>query len=341
MYYKQLDGLRAFAVIGVILHHWINPEFEYASWFHYGANGVVLFFVLSGFLITNILIHQKEEANFSLLNGLKTFYIRRSLRIFPIYYLVIILLIIIVPYAVNSYIPWLVTYQYNNHIFFNGWQAPSYIQHLWTLSIEEQFYLIWPIILFSFSIHRAKYFIIATLLLSMITIALLYKIDPNRSYGSFTLSSFSGLSIGSLLAFIRYNKQRIPFRKQLFIIILICIIYLYSPYLHFTGKSFLTVFIPTFALLSVLIIDKAIDGYKGIIGNILEAKPLVLIGKISYGLYLYHMFVPHISNYFLHDFNFSSEIYAIINTTLLIVISLISWFLIEKPINKLKNKFEY
>ena len=341
MYYKQLDGLRAFAVIAVIIHHWINPSFQYAHWFHYGAHGVDLFFVLSGFLITNILIHQREKEQFQLIDGLKKFYIRRTIRIFPIYYLVMLFMLIFVPTAIKEQLPWLLTYQYNNHIFFFDWQLPAYIHHLWTLSIEEQFYLIWPFVVFLLPPRKSFYAICTIIFASIITCALLYRLNPQLPYSQFTLSSFSGLAIGGLLALLRHKQIVIHNRKFLLIFSFLLFVYLSSPYLHFTGKSFLKVLVPLPAILSFLIISKGIEGYKGFIGRVLENNFLVFVGKISYGLYLYHMFIPYNTTHFIGNYHLSVGTIAMINVAFLLIVSVVSWFLIEKPLNNLKAKFNY
>lgn len=93
-YYKQLDALRFFSVLMVMIAHWVawDTSNEFIRSFHWG-NGVIFFFVLSGFLITEILYKQKleiEKGNSSFYSSLKNFYFRRTLRIFPIYYLLII-----------------------------------------------------------------------------------------------------------------------------------------------------------------------------------------------------------------------------------------------------------
>ena len=167
MYHTQLNGIRAIAVIGVILHHWVYATDFLGELSHHGAAGVPLFFVLSGFLITGILINIQAQHAVNTWRGIKLFYIRRLLRIFPIYYLVILLLVLVVPAAMHPHLPWLITYQYNNEIFFHNWQLPSYIQHLWTLSVEEQFYLLWPVVLLCFSLKHSFRFIIFLIIASI------------------------------------------------------------------------------------------------------------------------------------------------------------------------------
>jgi peptidoglycan/LPS O-acetylase OafA/YrhL len=141
-YMPQLDGLRAIAVAMVVVrHYYLVTEIDTAIY------GVRLFFVLSGFLITGILLASREALQMGLVpsraHALRQFYIRRTLRIFPLYYLVVgVGLIVGVPEALE-FAPWLLTYTLNWRIAAQGWYMEHYA-HLWSLAVEEQFYLLWP-----------------------------------------------------------------------------------------------------------------------------------------------------------------------------------------------------
>jgi len=145
--FPALDGLRAFAVISVLIGHLIPiPYLQKAvGW---GDMGVVLFFCLSGFLITNILLKMQPAARpGSKAIGLKIFYARRFLRIFPIYYLTIIVVYLLQYPPVRENFLRLLTYS----IFLPGLSRTQYLgaaSHLWSLSVEEQFYCVWPLIVF-------------------------------------------------------------------------------------------------------------------------------------------------------------------------------------------------
>ncbi|WP_157807030.1 acyltransferase family protein [Algoriphagus formosus] len=160
-YNPHLDGLRALAFILVFLYH------TESSIFPFGWIGVDLFFVLSGFLITRILI-SSLDSNISLKKYLKVFYTRRILRIFPLYYLTVIFFIIVFPFLSQFFqtstnhngladdLIWFIIYFQNFIIGFRGeYFNPGFLNHFWTLSIEEHFYLFWPFILYFF---RKKHF---------------------------------------------------------------------------------------------------------------------------------------------------------------------------------------
>ena len=146
-YYKSLDSIRAFAVFLVIFSHWL--PFNFVKTFHFGYIGVDIFFVLSGFLITNNLLKEKKETSNDLrikFVHLKNFIIRRSLRIFPVYYFLIFVLAIIgkTTYTtINENIWYYITYT-SNILFFNTQKWDGMLSHLWSLAVEEQFYLFWP-----------------------------------------------------------------------------------------------------------------------------------------------------------------------------------------------------
>ena len=142
-YMPQLDSLRAFAVLAVVVHH--SPLVAFVP-IPFGAIGVRLFFVLSGFLITGILLRCRDDRPdgspgdrwFSL----RQFYIRRFLRIFPLYYFVVTCAVILNYGCARSLLPWLLTYTLNVQLAISGeWNEFS---HFWSLAVEEHFYLAWP-----------------------------------------------------------------------------------------------------------------------------------------------------------------------------------------------------
>ncbi len=142
----QLDTLRAFAVTAVLIRHFW-PELQ--PGLDLGARGVHLFFVLSGFLITGILLRSRalvEDSGRGTGLAIRRFYIRRFLRIFPIYYLVLAVTWALGFPDVRSGIVWHLAYG-SNILFAIENQWPPTTAHLWSLSVEEQFYLIWPLLM--------------------------------------------------------------------------------------------------------------------------------------------------------------------------------------------------
>lgn len=150
-YIKELDSFRAIAVLFVIIGHGAGVN-NYLSKVFNADFGVNLFFVLSGFLITWILLVNREEAKsagLSVASIFKMFYIRRTLRIFPLYYLCVVIFFLLSSILTdnNRFIfPWLFTYSANWYfIIHQTWVG--HISHVWSLAVEEQFYLIWPTVM--------------------------------------------------------------------------------------------------------------------------------------------------------------------------------------------------
>jgi peptidoglycan/LPS O-acetylase OafA/YrhL len=162
--YPQLDGVRAFAIIAVFIGHFLGDRFiaELVGW---GDTGVILFFCLSGFLITEILLRIDPSPD-TRVGGIKAFYARRVLRIFPIYYLVILTGVAIGYPPIQEHFWRLVTYSLNIPVLpvIENVGAAS---HFWSLNVEEQFYLIWPTVVVFFPRQRLKGLVMIVILASL------------------------------------------------------------------------------------------------------------------------------------------------------------------------------
>jgi len=352
-YMVQLDSLRALAVFGVLFEHYVPDDLPgstlsyWKSTLSLGSSAVTLFLVLSGFLITGILLRSRDTINPTTQSARFTlwiFYIRRFLRISPIYYLTLIVTAIGFN-QVRSVFFWHLTYTTNIMVFIRG-EWDSYSSHLWTLSLEEQFYLIWPCLMLFLPKKYLLKAIFTTIILSVISrFILLYGFHLNTvQIAVFPLASMDKLGLGALLAFYTYNPERFNQAKRN-----LCNLGLWVclPLVIFLNniEIFNILLKPTvFAIFSTWLINGAAEGFGGIGGRILELKPLVFLGKISYGIYLYHYFMNPIfaKAYALKllapmslrfDFLFKS--------LLTLAIAIPSWFWIEKPINDLKRKFNY
>jgi peptidoglycan/LPS O-acetylase OafA/YrhL len=345
-YYPDLDGVRTLAVLMVIVHHWYKGSFYYL---HLGgAMGVALFFVLSGYLITNILLNQKE----AFLSGtakerikiLKTFYIRRTLRIFPIYYLYISVLVALGIGSCREIWPWLYGYAYNFLLFFTDNWHSGYVEHLWSLAIEEQYYLIWPALLLIWPSSRLWWLIIGFIGISMAFKAGLYLRHPDSQYSKFPLCQFDGFGIGSALALWLREGRKVRFGWILWISLWVISILPKWQVIHFHGLSFIGQVVPFYYAGCAFLIYQAISGTKGI-AAIFFRSPLVLyLGKVSYGLYLYHLFVPDLVIHLIFKSGIAYPPYWvlwILYSTVTLLITSLSWFIIEKPINRLKDRFAY
>lgn len=357
----QLDALRFFAVLGVMVAHLWHPKrlpwlFGDLDW---AGLGVRMFFVLSGFLITGILLDcrmKAEKSNISSMFFIRQFYARRFLRIFPIYYLVIIIALIIDIPPAREVWGWLISYTTNIYITINNDWVGSF-GHFWTLAVEEQFYLIWPWIILFTPRKRLLPIILFFISLGPIYRAFAYNLYPfdigamDFRAGTFTLGSLDSLAIGALLALawsLDIPKQTIqkyltrfilPIGLVLYIICLILYHYRIKPSVFFVVGDFST------SLIFAWLISSAGLGFENFAGKVLELKPLRYLGKITYGIYVYHYFPPLILVPLLNRFGYQLSIPSFENFVLsglvTIAVASVSWNWFEQPINNLKQHFQY
>lgn len=349
-YYLQLNSLRAFAAFAVINLHWLNTDYPkffgiaHNSNWGFGHYGVQLFFVLSGFLITNILINNKSSKSNALV--IRNFYVRRCLRLFPIYYLFLAFLVLVKDEFVIENIGWFLTYTANFKFYNAGGLVDVWSNHLWTLSIEEQFYLIFPLIFLL--VKRKHAFIIP---ISLIVMSLVFKVinhGDEKPFNLLIIAQLDMLGAGVGLALIK-NESIEMFHlltgktgKIIMTISLFACIWFY----HFVDKtSVLWVIFDSLLLVSFsLLVANATSGFSGIVGRVLDNKILIYLGKVSYGLYLYHKIIPLSLLIIVKKLDVQIDsilIYYLVNLILLLIVTHLSWILVEKPILKFKSYFEY
>lgn len=353
-YMPQLDTLRAFAVLLVIISHWLPTDNILNRYSNNGISGVTLFFVLSGFLITGILLKSKQqtEEGDSVKQALKTFYIRRSLRIFPLYYLVITLAWIFNESNIRENFWWYFFYA-SNFYFWKAGEWQGHLAHLWSLSVEEQFYIFWPaLVLF---VPRKW---LPAMFCTVILVAVTYRlqtISQSSDLARFlTPGSLDSFALGALLAYGKVFQPRwfeMFYRHRMLLTFLSALVFLFAP----VGIGMITDFyvfrfwfygfyFPVISFFFALIIWRASDGITNpLVAPVFNNRGLIFLGKISYGLYLLHNFVPPLYGIefpsFLQPFAFMLT--NLLRLTLLIVVCSLSWYLFEKPILKLKALFEY
>lgn len=361
-YFKQLDGIRFIAVFLVLYDHLLAGF----NTLPIGPIGVTIFFVLSGFLITRILIESKNqykprEDGFK--TYLKKFYIRRTIRIFPIYYLTIFLLFVFnVPPAREKFW-WLVTYTSNLYIAHHEhWLGV--VDHFWSLAVEEQFYIFFPFAVF-FIPNRHLPKLLVGFIIGSVLLRLYYFLTGAPWFVAYVLmpTSLDAFGLGGIMAYLYiYHRSRFDatFRQSGLVWLGLLILagsllwYHLSPDPHQSVNSVFERLAGS--IFAFFLIGKAIIGYEGVMKWILENPVSVFLGRISYGLYLYHNFVfnhyhitPTHPVYRLMNriyrsfpaleenlvFNFSMYV------LLTVLVATLSWYIIEKPINNLKNRFRY
>ncbi len=358
-----LDSFRALAVLLVIIGHY-TPGESAVHVFPFSMIGVVLFFTLSGFLITGILLREKEKISKGEIGrgrSLLNFYLRRVLRIFPIYYALVLFFMLlpdISDSAIKSNYAYYLTYTSNFWMYRHG-DFDGILGHLWSLSVEEQFYLIWPFLILAVPMrHLPKLF------LSAIMISLAFRTWTFSANGIsevnnvLTPAAFDAFALGGWLSYLILQPPA-GLRK-------------YTGIALTAGIAGLTLSIAMpFAPMAASVIDRlsiALIG-TGLIGRLLELNsgslsgkiichPVMLyIGKISYGLYVYHLVMPWLLELaaslmrskgwywpgtsqtiipFFSDFRLQLSLIVVA----VAAFTSASWYWFEKPILSLKRHFQ-
>jgi peptidoglycan/LPS O-acetylase OafA/YrhL len=289
---RTLDGLRALAVSLVILEHLpkelVLPQVGRLLLFlQPGYLGVDLFFVLSGFLITRIL-RVDHAAGWPL----RYFLWRRVLRIFPIFYLTVAAVWILRP---GPELPWVATYLANWH--FAAQSTPSPLAHTWSLAVEEHYYLVWPLLVYGLGSRGARRVLWSLVLPGALAYALWVTTrealpDARRIVQVITPCRMLSLGLGSALAWHEGWLRSGRWPVGLWAVALGTGGYL----LALGGITYAPAWFPVswllgFGLLSTGLTMLAVcrDGRGGLIDRVLSSAPLRRVGRISYGLYLYHL----------------------------------------------------
>jgi len=330
-YLPSLDALRAFAVCLVMYHHWVGPPD-----LPLGPIGVWIFFALSGFLITRILLTARADTPGENRRALLHFYGRRFLRIFPLYYFVL-LVGFFLSEALRRDWPWYVTYLQNYRMIWASDPDSMFGVHLWTLAVEEQFYLVWPLLML---------FLPRVLLLPTITFAISVAIAlravctatgwlPFQEY-AFTPNNLDTLGLGALLAYVvTYRPDRVVAVRWIALAAGV-VIGLTGSLVHTRMLGAALMPVPT-GLFAVCYIAYAVTGFPRVVRWAFEFPPSVYLGRVSYGIYIYHFFAPDFVRRFGLDDGSIPFLAACFALT--VAIASASWHLLEKPINSLKSRF--
>jgi peptidoglycan/LPS O-acetylase OafA/YrhL len=340
---SQLEGLRAVAVFLVIVQHNLRvPRGHSFTWWQPGAAGVRLFFVLSGFLITGILLRAREDAATAGVprsHVLRAFYGRRCLRIFPLAYLAILVVWLLGLPAARQDGWWYASYLANIRVAQLD-DFPKGLGHFWSLAIEEQFYLIWPALIL-WTPRRWM----APALASVAVCAVLARGGIVAMYGEvpgvvLTVARLDALGLGGLLAWATHAR-RVPRGIAWWGIGLIVVGEIWRASHPMLGELGLV-------LVDVWIISRAAEGIRGPIGRTLGHPVLVYLGGLSYGIYVWHYIAPDIVEWlqritgrvlwFPWQLGWRHMLYIVVVT---LPIAAMSWHLFEKPINDLKRRVPY
>jgi peptidoglycan/LPS O-acetylase OafA/YrhL len=347
-YMPQLDGLRAVAVMLVFWHHWIASEA-----LRPGIVGVELFFVLSGFLITGIVLQCKAQVQGGARPGglLGSFYARRALRIFPAFYATLVVLYGLDLALVRELMPWHASYLSNVYFSLRGsWQGTT--SHFWSLAVEEQFYLFWPAVVLGTPRRFLGPMIIGVIVVAPVFRMLLHGLGVEGfvRINTWLFANLDALGLGAWLAHVQRlgagNLKRTISSKTAMIALLVCAAAV-SGAGGAAGEWIGVVLAPT-ALCLVLagVVARAAGGFGGTLGGVLESSPMRYLGGISYGLYIYHNFAPAVFRNTVALVGApGSAPDGVARLLLLFGITVVlasgSWFLVERPFLRLKQHFPY
>jgi peptidoglycan/LPS O-acetylase OafA/YrhL len=357
IYFPNLNGVRCIAALMVIISHlelnksYFNLENHFHEVKHLGRLGVSLFFVLSGFLITYLLIKEKE------VNGrikISFFYWRRVLRIWPLYYFIVLLSLFVLPKISLFHIPNLhLDFDTNSQFFLVCVLFICFLSNLlisiklvpfatqtWSIGTEEQFYFVWPLLINKIS-NLKKWFlsiiVFYNVLLFLLSFSFLDGIKYITIIRDYSASvQLDSLTIGALGAYYFHKNDHVIKRiandvSFVFSILVLILALLYNFQVPHFNSSF-------YAFLFITIILNLV--YNKRLLKVLEFKPFTYLGKISYGLYMYHQIMIVLCINILLKFDFVNTItlyiLSIIST---VIVAGLSYEFLEKPFLKMKYKW--
>ena len=368
-----LDGLRGLAILLVMLTHFTvvqgGPVIDRVVGMagRFGWSGVDLFFVLSGFLITGILLDNKGRPHY-----FRNFYARRTLRIFPLYYAFIFFATIVVPSL---------PYAWTSDFQLTGWTTPLYWLYLsnfpvaftadgandligltWSLAIEEQFYLVWPVLVLLLSRRALLWTCAGAIVVSIATRSAFVLAGADRLYAYvLTPCRMDGLAVGCVVALVLKNgragvaqraRELLPVAKWLGLACAAAVVAIVgyhrtTGFVGGPGQSIgYTVIAVLFACVLVVVLASARSGFAS---RVFTQGWLMTLGKYSYALYLFHMGIHRLVRehfYGPEDFHTlwgsrlpGQVIFYFICTSLSFVAAVISWNLLERHFLRLKSLF--
>jgi peptidoglycan/LPS O-acetylase OafA/YrhL len=349
-YIPQLDGLRAIAIISVMLFH------QHVLGFNLGWAGVQLFFVLSGFLITGILLETKDNPRY-----FRNFYFRRFIRIFPVYYLGLAAVVVIARlsgWGIED-VWYYILYIQNHHLALNSWRVgfPAMFDHTWSLAIEEQFYILWPLIVYMLDVRKLKIATVLLFIFAILSRVVLFFATHNPFLQYMLLpTQVDTLAAGAFLAIIVREgdawRRWSVWNGVAMLVSGVCILVLvmYTGYDAYWYPVEWANSKPNLILISLMAVFFASLIFSSIFSNsvsksVLELPWLIHIGKISYGLYLFHYPIFVLFNLMpLETINGEPGtlyhlVEIVLTFSLTYLLALASWKWFESPLLKYKDRY--
>jgi len=324
------------------------PEWQFGL--PLGHFGVQLFFVLSGFLVTKVLLREKGADGVEPKRVARVFFFRRVLRIFPAYFFLLLVLWYFDVSHARRDVVWHLLFFSNVRIFLSG-DFNTLLAHFWTVCVEEQYYLIWPWLILWTSRPLVIRITIAILIAAPLFRILMFASVPQLPATVLLPGVADAFAAGALSAILetsgrlaqRYRQFQVGICLPIFLVLQsIAAILTISPNSEAVRQTSMVI---VFALL----VSKAATGIRSVPGRMLESKPAIYIGKISYGIYLVHNFIPHVLG---DGSRFTGREWTSLASTspwtrcaillsATVAVASVSWVVVERPILKLKRFFPY
>jgi peptidoglycan/LPS O-acetylase OafA/YrhL len=346
-YQPQFDGLRALAVLTVMVDHFSAdvPNFPLPDWIRLGATGVRLFLVLSGYFITASLRRARDRMDAGRLSAGRTmtaFYWRRLLRIGPAYFVFAGIALLLNLGAIRHYWPWVFTGTVDWLIALNN-EWPLAISHLWSICVQEQFYLFWPLLILLLPRRWVLSAIIAVAFAGIaFRIGCVIFSAPIIARWVLPFGSLDSLAAGAALG---WWGGRLRASRGGWLLALICLSMLtVAAVLRNSDPTKLKSVLvePLEAGAFVILVARTATGFDGSIARFLSNAGLVFAGRISYGLYIYHILVAMVFNRWMPS---QMRFLITIPSLRLLVFGIatlftaaLSWRFLEQPINRLRGE---
>ncbi|MEO8564228.1 MAG: acyltransferase [bacterium] len=337
----QLDTIRALSLVTVVFQHTMNPQGRVAGTI--GSMGLMVFFVLSGYLINGLLLEARARAEAEQVKMgvvLRRFYIRRFLRIFPLYYAVLGIAVLLGEPTTRRYIVELATYQTNFLMASVGHNLPP-VTPLWSLAVEEHFYLFWPLIALYTSRRFARLSIVVMILGPVVARAIAAAQGSSFQVVAMpTYAAIDGIAMGCALAILmRDASAEVRARwvtGSLWAGIALFVLFVALRHSSFPQRrvwSSALNMIPI-GLMTIWLIDRAASNrLPHLFNNLLLGR----LGVISYGMYMLHRYVMHFLGY---DGSRGWVVFGSVYAVSALLAAL-SWQFFESPLNNLKRFWPY